>query len=315
MIARLVRFAGVLLMLTALALTLAQEPERPVQTLVARWAPPPSDFIDLGGQLVHLRDEGPRNDPQPIVLLHAFGGSLHTWEGWARVLRQQRRVIRLDLPGNGLTGPWSGRYAGNDYAAATEARFVLDLLDRLQVPRAVLGGNGLGGEVAARLALLAPSRVAALVLVDASGITEPPATPPPLLRVARLPLWGWLGPWVLPHPFVTQALAAAYGHRERLAGEVVDRYFELALREGNRTAYAQALRDDQPGAAPYAALKLPTLIVWGGRDRLLPPAQAQRLQQAVAGSERVVIDDLGHLPQEEDAARSLVPVRAFLGLH
>ncbi|MBU6260471.1 MAG: alpha/beta fold hydrolase, partial [Burkholderiales bacterium] len=131
----------------------------------------------------------------------------------------------------------------------------------------------------------------------------------------RLPLWRWFAPWVLPRGLVAQALAAAYGHRDRVSGDLVDRYFELALRDGNRSAYARALHEQQPATpAQLAALRLPTLILWGGRDRLLPPAQGLRLQQAVAGSRRIVIDDLGHLPQEEDPARSLAPVRAFLGL-
>ena len=91
MIAIAIRLVGVLLLLTALALSLSRAPDRPVQTLVARWAPPPSDFIEVKGQLVHLRDEGPRADPLPIVLIHGTGASLHTWEGWVRALKTPPR--------------------------------------------------------------------------------------------------------------------------------------------------------------------------------------------------------------------------------
>ena len=80
-------------------------PDRPVEDLKARWAPPPSVFIEIGGLSVHLRDEGPRDDTEPIVLLHGTSSSLHTWEGWVQGLKSQRRVIRFDLPGFGLTGP------------------------------------------------------------------------------------------------------------------------------------------------------------------------------------------------------------------
>jgi hypothetical protein len=104
------RLLGLLLMATALAVALFRAPDRPVQTLVARWAPPPSDFVDVKGQIVHLRDQGPRNDPLPIVLIHGTSASLHTWEGWVRALRTQRRVITFDLPGFGLTGPFAGQY-------------------------------------------------------------------------------------------------------------------------------------------------------------------------------------------------------------
>ena len=78
----LIRIVGVLLLLSALAIPLVRAPDRPVETLVARWAPPPSEFLDLQGQLVHYRDEGPKSDPAPVVLLHGTSASLHTWEGW-----------------------------------------------------------------------------------------------------------------------------------------------------------------------------------------------------------------------------------------
>ena len=78
-------------------------PDQPVSALQARWAPPPSQFIAVRGMQVHLRDEGPRGDPTPIVLLHGTGASLHTWDGWTAELARERRVIRFDLPGFGLT--------------------------------------------------------------------------------------------------------------------------------------------------------------------------------------------------------------------
>src|SRR5689334_25005558 len=80
-------------------------PDRPVEELKAKWAPPPSEFVQVGGLQMHLRDEGPRGDPLPIVLLHGTSSSLHTWEGWAAALKSQHRVISYDMPGFGLTGP------------------------------------------------------------------------------------------------------------------------------------------------------------------------------------------------------------------
>ena len=118
----LVKLAGILLMLTALAVALSRAPDRPVESLVARWAMPPSDFVEVKGQVTHIRDEGPRDDPVPVVLVHGTSASLHTWEGWVQVLKTRRRVITMDLPGFGLTGPNdSGDYRGDTYA-----RFVLE---------------------------------------------------------------------------------------------------------------------------------------------------------------------------------------------
>ena len=316
MSAWLLRLLGALLVLTAVALALSRTPDRSVESLVARWAPPPSDFVEVNGMVVHLRDEGPRGDPLPIVLVHGTSASLHTWEGWVKALRGERRVITFDLPGFGLTGPFGGAYARDDYSGAAYARFMVDLLDRLRIARAVLGGNSLGGEVAWRTALLAPERVAALVLVDASGPRFVPEAVPLGFAIARLPLVNRLSEWVLPRGVVAQSVAGVYGDPSKVTSELVDRYFELTLRAGNRRALAQRIAVFEQGedASGLARIRQPTLIVWGGRDRLVPPATAQVFARAIPGSRLVVLPELGHVPQEEDAARSVQPVRAFLGL-
>ena len=310
----LLRIFGALLLVTALALALSRAPDRPVETLVARWALPPSDFIEVRGQVVHLRDEGPRDDPLPLVLIHGTSASLHTWEGWVAALKGQRRIISFDLPGFGLTGPFTGQYSPGDYRGDTYARFVLDLLDALQVPRAVVGGNSLGGEVAWRLAVMAPERVAALVLVDAAGPVFTPESVPLGFAVARLPVVNRIAEWVLPRSVVAQSLTSVYGDPARVTPELVDRHFELTLREGNRRALGQRMQQwvMGEGAEQIARVKQPTLILWGGRDRLIPPAVGQWLQQQIAGSRLVVFDDLGHVPHEEDPARTVAAVRAFL---
>ena len=316
MTAWLLRLFGVLLMLSALAIALSRAPDRPVQTLVAQWAPPPSDFIDIKGQLVHLRDEGPRGDPLPLLLIHGTGSSLHTWEGWVHALKTQRRVITFDLPGFGLTGPFTGQYAADDYRGDTYARFVLDLMDALQISRAVIGGNSLGGEVAWRTAWLAPQRVAELVLVDAVGPAFTPTSVPIAFVVARTPGLGRISEWLLPRSMVAQGVADVYGDPSKITPELIDRYFELTLREGNRHALIERLRVQVNGqdAERIATIRQPTLILWGGRDRLIPPVVGTQFQHAIVGSQLVVFDTLGHVPQEEDPARSVAPVKVFLGL-
>lgn len=310
------RIVGVLMMLTALALALSRAPDRAVESLVARWAPRPSDFIDVNGQLVHLRDEGPRHDPLPVVLLHGTASSLHTWGGWVAALKGQRRVVTLDLPGFGLTGPFAGRYAGDDYRSAQYVRFVLDVLDALKLPRVVLGGHSFGGELAWRVAAAAPGRVERLVLVDAAGPAFEPKSAPLGFWIARIGALSWLAERVLPRALVAQGLVDVYGDPERVSAELVDRHFELALRAGNRRALGMQLRQHVrgDGVEAMAALRQPTLILWGGRDRLIPPAVAQEFATRIAGSRLVVFDDLGHVPHEEDAPRTVVPVKEFLGL-
>jgi pimeloyl-ACP methyl ester carboxylesterase len=320
MTAWLLRAVGVLLMLTALGVALSRAPDRPVQTLVARWAPAPSDFIDVKGQTLHYRDQGPRDDPLPIVLIHGTGASLHTWEGWVRVLKTQRRVITLDLPGFGLTGPYSptftGSYPHDTYQGDAFALFVLDALDALKVQRFVIGGNSLGGEVAWRTASLAPHRVASLILVDASGLPFTPQHIPIGFKIARVPGLNRISEWLLPRSLVTQSLTEVYGDPRKVTDELVDRYFELTLREGNRRAMNLRIQhlDNGNDAQRVNKLKLPTLILWGAKDRLIPPPTAMDFQQRISGSRLVVFDALGHVPHEEDPVATLAPVRQFLGL-
>lgn len=312
----LLRLVGGLLMVTALAVSLMRAPDRSVESLVHRWAPPPSDFLELKGQLVHLRDEGPRNDPLPILLLHGTASSLHTWEGWVRGLRGQRRVIAVDLPGYGLTGPFAGAYAGHQYRPEEYALFVLDLMDALKLPRFVIVGNALGGEVAWRTAVAAPARVERLVLINAAGYPTPDAALPLGMRLAQLPGAGWISEYLLPRAVIVDSVRSLYGDPNRVTDALVDRYFEMTLREGNRRAFAQRVAERaQPGdPAPIATLRLPTLVLWGGRDRLIPLAYGRRFHSDIPDSQLVVLDNLGHVPHEEDPAATLVPVKAFLGL-
>jgi len=298
--------------LVGAALASAWAPDRAVDSLQPRWAPPPSRFVSVDGLAVHVRDVGPREDPLPIVLLHGTSASLHTWEGWAAALSHDRRVISMDLPGFGLTGP----NAAGDYHMASYVRFVLDTLDTLKVQRFVIAGNSLGGNIAWETALAAPARVDKLILVDAAGY-PPTATSVPLgFRLARTPVVNRLLPHLLLRSMIDASVRNVYGDPSRVTPELVDRYEQMTLRAGNRRALVQRFEqsDFGAGAQRIASLKLPTLVLWGGRDRLIPPEHARRFVHDIAGSTLVVFDDLGHVPQEEAPARSVAAAQHFLGL-
>ncbi len=311
------RIVVALLVAVVLTLTVMREPDRPVAALVTRWATAPSQFVDVGGLRVHLRDVGPRDDPTPVVLVHGTSASLHTWEGWVKVLAAERRVISFDLPGFGLTGP----NAKGDYRGDSYARFVLELMDTLKVQRFAIGGNSLGGEVAWRTAAMAPARVAKLVLVDASGPAFEPASMPLGFRLASVSVLNRLTEHLLPRSMVEASVRNVYGDPQRVTPELVDRYFELTLRAGNRHALVQRFAQlEEPGErgreaeARIAQLKLPTLILWGERDRLIPVATSDTFERLIKGSQLVRFPELGHVPQEEDPAASVQPVKAFLAL-
>jgi pimeloyl-ACP methyl ester carboxylesterase len=295
----------------AVATATSWEPDRDVASLKARWAPPPSQFVEVMGMAVHLRDEGPRDDAEPIVLLHGTSASLHTWDGWAEALKGQRRVIRVDLPGFGLTGP----APSGDYSVPAYVSFLVQLLDRLSVQRAVVGGNSFGGYLAWKLAADHPQRVSRLVLVDAAGYAFEPESIPLAFRMAQVKALKPLLDHTLPRGMVEASVKNVYGDPAKVTPELVDRYFELTLREGNRAALGERFRQSQGGEfeQQVPALQQPTLILWGGRDRLIPPAQGQRFAREIAGSRLVVFDDLGHVPHEEDPARTVAAVQAFLG--
>jgi pimeloyl-ACP methyl ester carboxylesterase len=307
---------GALLLLALLLggfIALTWAPERSVAELQARWAPPPSVFVDVAGMKVHLRDEGPREDPSPVVLLHGFGSSLHAWDGWTEALKEKRRVIRFDFAGFGLTGP----SPDGVYGAEHDMRLLVAVLDKLGVARCVLGGNSLGGGVALRTAITHPARVDKLILVDSGGYATPPDSLPIGLWIAETPGLGWLLQHTLPRFLVEQGLRNTWGDPNRVTQENVDRAVELTQREGNRRALLARTTRRQPApsiAARIPELTLPTLIVWGGRDRLVPPVAAERLHREIAGSELAMFDDLGHAPEEEDPVGTVAVVKRFLGV-
>jgi pimeloyl-ACP methyl ester carboxylesterase len=249
------------------------------------------------------------------VLLHGTGSSLHAWEGWAQALTAQRRVIRYDLAGFGLTGP----SPDGAYSLDGDVRLLVAILDKLGISRCVVGGNSLGGAIAWRAALAHPARIEKLILVDAGGY-PPHASSIPLgfrlARLAPLPLMGALLEHILPRSLVEQGFRNIYGDPARVTQEQIDRSVELTQRAGNRRALLARARQRRTEilAERIPELKLPTLILWGGRDRLIPPEDAERFHREIAGSTLVIFEDLGHAPEEEDPARTVAAVQRFLGM-
>jgi pimeloyl-ACP methyl ester carboxylesterase len=306
----LVGFLAVITLITVGVVATYWAPDRSVAELSARWAPPPSTFVSVAGMQVHVRDEGPRDDAVPIVLLHGTSASLHTWDGWTAGLVVTRRVIRLDLPAFGLTGP----YPDGDYGIDRYAAFMRAFLDRMGVTKCILVGNSFGGHVALATALADPVRVERLVLIDSAGYPMAPASIPLGFRIARIPLLNQFSRVTLPRSIVAASVRNVYGDAARVMPEVIDRYYELTLREGNRTALGERIKHIETDVvtSQIPNVKVPTLILWGGRDRLIPLDAGKRFANDIACSRLIVFDDLGHVPQEEDPARTLAAAKDFL---
>ena len=285
-------------------------PDRPVEILKKRWAQAPSQFLTIAGMDIHLRDEGPKADPEPIILIHGTSASLHTWNGWAEILTAKRRVIRFDLPGFGLTGP----DPKNNYSIEHYAEIVVAVLDELKVNRAVLAGNSLGGHIAWVTAVLYPSKVSKLVLIDATGYAFEPVSIPLAFKLSQNPITSLLLKNVLPKSLVEASVRNVYGNPDLVSDALVDRYYELALRSGNRVALTERFKQSFPGtlAEKIKTINIPTLIIWGGKDRLVPPKFGQQFKQDIVNSQLVFFDELGHVPHEEAPEKTALVVEEFL---
>lgn len=301
-------FAGILIAAVVVFMAATWAPDRPVESLKARWAPLPSTFVSLQGMSVHVRDEGPRDDLTPIILLHGTSASLHTWEGWAGALRDKHRVIRFDMPGFGLTGPHpEGRYNAEAYTS-----FVRAMLDQLGIRGCVIAGNSFGAFVAWKTAL-ADSRVRKLVLVDAAGYPNPNAKRPLGFKLAMTPVLNQVVAYSLPRSVIEKSLQNVYGDPSKVTPELVDLYYDVAVREGNRAALVKRFEQaTYESSDEIAHIAVPTLILWGGRDRLIAPEFADRFHHDIKNSELVLFDSLGHVPHEEDPRATVAPVVAFV---
>jgi pimeloyl-ACP methyl ester carboxylesterase len=297
--------AGALL-LGALALLFHSRlvPDITVAALLPAYANGASKFVDLEGMSVHYRDEGVG---PPLVLLHGTGASLHTWNAWTTALSSHHRVIRMDLPGFGLTGP----NTTGDYSIPAYVAFLESFRQALGLQRFALGGNSLGGQIAWSYTVAHPERVTELILVDSAGF--PIDRPALVFTLARVPGLSRLLAQLDPSHMVRRTLREAYGDPNKVTPELVERYRLLALRQGNRSAFvarAKALRADR--SADLSLLRVPTLVLWGREDRLIPVGHASRFAGAISGAELVLYDGVGHVPMEEIGERSALDVEDFL---
>ena len=304
--ARILRYGSIasVLLLIGAAMWL-YTPDLKRADLVARYGQAPSAFVDVAGITLHLRDTGPRDAPA-VLLLHGFGASLHTWDGWAAALERDHRVLRIDLPGFGLTGA----DPTGDYTDARTIAVLLALLDRLGLPRVSLVGHSMGGRFAWEFAAAHAERVDKLVLISPDGFASPgrdygaPPSVPLLLRAL---------PFVLPDAMLRASLQGAYANPAILTPELYARYRDLMRAPGVRAAIVartgqHVLRDPVP---LLGRIEAPTLLLWGEADRMIPFTNAADYQRALPHATVAPLPGVGHIPQEE-APDSVATVRAFL---
>jgi pimeloyl-ACP methyl ester carboxylesterase len=282
-------------------------PDAERTALEARYAAPPSSFVTLEGVRLHVRDTGPREGP-PVLLLHGFGSSLHTWDQWAALLEADRRVIRLDLPGFGLTGA----DPTGDYSDLRAVALLDGLLDQLGVAQADVVGSSMGGRIAWRFAAERPARVRRLVLMAPDGFASAGFT---YDRPAGVPLLMRALPYTLPMPLLRGGVAPAYADAASLTESALERYRDMMIAPGVRAAILDRMATHVlvPPEPFLRGIAAPVLLLWGESDRMVPAAHAADYARELRDSRTVVLPGLGHVPMEEDPPRALAPVQAFLG--
>lgn len=282
-------------------------PDLPRDYLIERYGQPPSTFIDVGGTRAHVRDQG-KSDGMPLILIHGSLESLQVWDGWVAQLKDRYRLISVDLPGHGLTGPW----ARGEYTIDAYADFIEVLADTLRLDRFAIAGHSLGGAVAWTFAATRPERVNHLILVDAAAFPRE-SGPTWRTRLARAPVIGDIGIYFKPEWVVRDALKEVYADPAMVTPERVRRFAELQRYPGNRKATLQRTRTQEPlDPTPLKRLDVPTLIIWGTQDRWTPVADAFRLQTDIKGAKLALFAKSGHNPMEEDPKGTAAAVAGFL---
>ncbi len=268
----------------------------PLEELKEKYANADSKFAQIGDLNIHYRDEG---QGPVIVLLHGVCASLHTWDGWVQILKPRYRIIRIDLPGHGLTGP-PDDLEKLDLAEAVE---VLDrLMNHLHIDKFYLVGNSMGGYISWNYSLKYPQKVQKMVLIDAVGYDQPM---PSMIALGSHPLVSPFARYVLPSFLVEQSVEEVYGDSSKATQEIKDRYVDLSRREGNRQAYNYFFRTAREKftnpkiSEGLKSVTTPTLVMWGKNDKWLRIEYAQNWKKDLPNSEFIAYDGAGHIPMEE----------------
>ena len=282
--------------------------------LSSHYANSSSKFIKLDGLQqginLHYRDEGisvEENPDAPVLfLLHGIMASLHTWDGWVKNLKNDFRIIRVDIPGFGLTGP----YPDGIYNIERSTDMVNQLSDHLGVKSFSIAGNSMGGYISWNFALSYPEKVERLILLDSAGYAF---EKPMLLGLISMPIIKDSLSLITPKFVVRQTLNEVYGDASKVTDEIIERYHQLMLREGNRTAVVSVLASlGNINNSGIKTLKVPTLIQWGEADAWIPLEHANKFKAEIEGAKLITYPGVGHIPMEEIPQKTAKDARRFL---
>ena len=286
----------VAILLTGAFLLSSCNSDIPVAELKVKYQKANSEFIDIDGVSVHYIMEGRMDDSLPIVFIHGTSASLHTWDTLSTLLKTNKKIIRLDLPAFGLTGP--NRL--NQYNFNFYNQFLDEFLLKLNVTQCIVAGNSLGGSIAWNYAIASPEKVKQLILLDASGYPKKDEKGSLGFKLAGIPVLNQALKHISPISLIRKSLEDAFYNKSLVTEKMVQQYHDMLLREGNRGAVLELFQ--HPMKADPAKIKLitqPTLIIWGKEDQLISYKNAALFKQDIQNSQMLVLDKVGHIPMEE----------------
>jgi len=308
---------GVFLVCIFILLLFICERDKPLEELIPLYTNKESKFMPILGMKVHYRDEGPAADSIPLLLLHGMSSSLNTWDSVVLDLKKTRRVISLDLPGFGLTGPSPENTYNFDYYS----KFIDSFTTRLQIKRFVLVGNSMGGAISWNYALHQPKAVAKMVLIDAAGYPKKGESGSLGFKIASTPVINNLLLYATPKILVRKSLETIYYDPSMVTDAQVERFHDVAIREGNRAAALEifkgsfATSSKKFGKTPSEQIQqinVPTLILWGEKDQLISVDNVRNFKKDIQGSVSEIYPNIGHVPMEEAPHKVSQSILRFL---
>ena len=295
--------------LLALSVWLAWTPDKSEELLLQSYSRPGTARLMVQQQPVFVQDSGPREAPA-ILLLHGFGASLQAWDDWAPALEKNLRVLRIDIPGFGLSGP----AVNQDYSDAADVARVIAVMDQLGVQQVIVAGHSMGGRIAWNLAAAHPERVSQLVLLSPDGFPDPNAKSD---KTYEVPALLGLLPYSLPQWALRMGgVAPAFADDSQLTPQMMQRYHDMMLAPGVRTALLERMRQTRNSdpVSRLQSIKAPTLLLWGEKDAFIPVSNAQDYLKAMPQAKLVTLPDVGHVLHEEAPQASVQAVLDFLSL-